>query len=73
MKLIDPIDVVLPISNIKLANSIIFLLSWIDVLSSYNTFNSLILLVNSVEAFELINNFFNIVSLYCELIDELKT
>ena len=72
-KLIDPIDVILLILNIKLADPAIFLLSWIVISSCYNTLSWFILLFDQVEALKSISNPLNLVSFYQESADELKT
>lgn len=72
-KLTDLINVALFISNIKLAELAVFLLSWIEVSSCCNTFNWPMPPVNRVEVSELINNSLNLVLLYCGSLDELKT
>ena len=71
-KLIDSIDIIFLISNIKLANPAIFLSNWTEISSCYNTLNWLILPVNWVEVFELINNSLNLILLYCKLVNKLK-
>lgn len=71
-KLIDPIDVIFTILNVKLADPAMFLSSWAKMLSCCNTLNWLILLVDWVEALELINYSLNLVLLYFELVNKLK-
>lgn len=71
-RLTDLIDVVLLISNVKLANLAVFLSSWKRISSYYNALNWPMSFVDQVETSESINNSLNSVSLYRELVDELK-
>lgn len=72
-RLTDLIDVVLPISNKKLADLAMFLLSWIELSSCFNTFSWSISFIDRIEILESMKNSLNLVSLYYELVDELKT
>lgn len=72
-RLIDPINVTLFILNVKFANLAISLLSWIDVSSSCNAFNWLMLFVDRVEIPKSISNPLNLMSLYYESVEKLKT
>lgn len=67
-KLTNLINVAFSFLNRILADWTLFLLYWIEVSSYYNAFNLLIHFVNQVEILELINNFLNLVLLYCELV-----
>ena len=72
-KLTNPINAAFLISNVKLANPAVFLLSWTKVSSCYNAFNWPMPLVDQVEAPESINNPLNSASLYRESVDKFKT
>lgn len=68
----NPINVIFSIPNVKLADPAVFFSSWIEVSSYCNTFSWQILLDNYVEASELMNNYLNLILLYCRWVDELK-
>lgn len=69
----DLTDVVLSILNVKYADLAMFLSSWIDILSCYSVFNWLMLPMDSVKAPESMSNPWNLMMLYCELVNKLKT
>lgn len=68
-RLTDLIDTILPILNIKLTNSAIFLLNWTKISSHYNALSWLMLSIGWVKIFKYINNLLNLISLYYELVD----
>ena len=72
-RLIDLINIMLFIPNIQLANPVVFLFSSIKVLSCCNAFNWPILPINQVEIPKSMNSLLNLVSLYCKLVEKLKT
>lgn len=71
--MINIIDLVFSIQNMKLADLDIFLSSCTQVSSFYNFFDWPMPLLNQVEAIELMSNLLNLVSLYCKFVNELKT
>lgn len=71
-KITDLIDTILLISNLKLVDRVIFLLSEMKILSWCKVFGEPMLLIDWVEAQELMSSFLNMVLLYCQVIEELK-
>ena len=69
----DLINIVFPISNVKLVDPAVFLLSWIKLLSCSNAFSWPMPPVDRFEVPKLISNPLNLVSLYRKSVDELKT
>lgn len=71
-RLTNLIDTVLLILNLKLADLVMFLLSWTLISSCCNALTWPISFIDWIEVFELIGNFLNPISLYHELINKLK-
>lgn len=71
-RIIDLMDIIFFILNIKLTNLTVFLSNYIKILSCYNIFNLLILFIDGFKVLKSINNSLNLMSLYCKSINKLK-
>lgn len=72
-RLTDVIDRIFVIPKAKLADPIMFLSIWIEILSYYIAFSGPISPVDWDKAPESLNIPLNLILLYCELVDKLKT